>query len=676
MNKRFYARLAARNLRKNSRSYGPFLLAGALTVCMFYIILALAVDTGLQSMTGAVTIQIVIRYGVVVVGLFAVIFLFYTNSFLIKRRKREFGLYNVLGLEKKHLAKVIAFETLYVAGLSMGLGLVLGLALNKLLLLVVAKILGVPAPLGFTLGPRMLIWVIGVTAALFGVIFLSIFLFSIRQVYVARPVELLQSEHAGEREPRAKWLIALAGLACLGAGYYIAVATTDVIQAMFLFFVAVVLVIIGTYLLFTAGSIALLKLLKNNKRYYYKTRHFTAVSGMMYRMKQNAVGLANICILSTMVLVMISGTSCLMLGMESSLRTSYPYDVNIPRSNDDTIGMVKKAVADAGIPAEGETEYDYMTFVAYKRPGGLETARDYTLDTNSPLCDVLVVDLEDYNRCTGQNYTLGPDEILLKVERTDYAGDTLELLGKTYTVKERVEHRVKSGELTFNLTSSWYIVVPDMEELERLDRALYDEQGFSEPYEQAVGEAHYMLSRFYGFDVPGHDDETALNARLAIRKAWNQAAEDESVDLAGTYEIRAWERQDFVSLYGSLFFLGMFLGLLFTMAAILIIYYKQMSEGRDDRERFQIMQKVGMSRLEVKRTIHEQVLIMFFLPLLTAGLHTGFAFPILNRVLALFNLAGTNFYIWCVLGTFGVFAALYAAVYLLTARTYYRLVST
>lgn len=672
MNKGFYARLAARNLRKNARSYGPFLLASVLTVCMFYIISALAVDPGLASMTGATTIQIVIRYGVVVVGLFAVIFLFYTNSFLIKRRKREFGLYNVLGLEKKHLAKVIAFETAYIAGLSLALGLVLGLALNKLLLLVVAKILGVEAPLGFSVS----LWAAGVTAVLFGAIFLLIFLFSIRQVYVARPVELLQSEHAGEREPRAKWLIALVGLACLGAGYYIAITTTNVLQAMFLFFVAVVLVIIGTYLLFTAGSIALLKLLKNNKRYYYKTRHFTAVSGMMYRMKQNAVGLANICILSTMVLVMISGTSCLMLGMEQSLRTSYPYDVNIPRSNDDTIAMVKKAVAEAGIPAEGETEYDYMTFVAYQRPGGLETTRDYTLDTSSPLCDVLVVDLDDYNRCTGQSYTLGPDEILLKVERTDYDGDTLELLGKTYTVKEQVEPRVKSGELTFNLTSSWYIVVSDMGELERMERASYDAQGSPEPYEKAVGEAHYMLSRFYGFDVPGHDEETALNARLAIRKAWNAAAEDESVDLLGTYEIRAWERQDFVSLYGSLFFLGMFLGLLFTMAAILIIYYKQMSEGRDDRERFQIMQKVGMSRLEVKRTIHEQVLIVFFLPLVTAGLHTGFAFPILNRVLALFNLAGTNFYIWCVLGTFGVFAALYAAVYLLTARTYYRLVST
>ena len=676
MNKHLYARLAARNLRKNARSYGPFILAAVLTVAMFYIILALSVDEGLQSMAGAVTIQLIMRYGVVVVGLFAVIFLFYTNSFLIKRRKREFGLYNVLGLEKKHLAKVITFETLYVAALSVALGLVLGLALNKLMMLLVARILGVEAPLGFTIGPGTLLWVIGVTAALFGAIFLAIFLYSVRQVYVARPVELLLSEHAGEREPRAKWLMAIIGLACLGAGYYISVTTTDVLQAVFLFFVAVVLVIIGTYLLFTAGSVALLKLLRNNKRYYYKTRHFTAVSGMMYRMKQNAVGLANICILSTMVLVMISGTSCLMLGMEQSLRTSYPYDVNIPRSNDDTIAMVKNAVADAGITAENETEYDYITFTAYQRPGGLEVTRDYTIDTSASLCDVLVVDLDDYNRCTGQDYALGPDEILLKVERTDHAGDTLELLGKTYTVKEWVEPRVKSGELTFNLTSSWYIVVSDKAELERLVRADFDALNAVQGGEMTVGEAQHLLGRYYGFDVPGHDDDTALRARLAIRQAWNAASEDGSVDLAGTYEIRAWERQDFVSLYGSLFFLGMFLGLLFTMAAILIIYYKQMSEGRDDRERFQIMQKVGMSRAEVKRTIHEQVLIVFFLPLVTAGMHTGFAFPILNRVLALFNLAGTNFYVWCVLGSFGAFAALYAVVYALTARTYYKLVST
>ena len=670
MNARFLSRLARQNLRKNARSYGPFLLAAVLTVCMFYIISSLAVDPGLQSMTGATTIQIVIRYGMVVVGLFAVIFLFYTNSFLIKRRKREFGLFNVLGLEKKHLAGVIAFETLYVAIVSLGLGLLLGVALDKLLLLIVAKILGVAAPMGFFVS----LWVVAVTAALFGGIFLLIFLYSIRQVYVARPVELLQAEHAGEREPKAKWLLALVGAGCLGAGYYIAVTTTDVLQAIFLFFVAVVLVIIGTYLLFTAGSVALLKLLKKNKRYYYKTRHFTAVSGMMYRMKQNAVGLANICILSTMVLVMVSGTSCLMLGMESALHERYPYDMNISRSDEATIELCKKAVADAGIVPENETEYSYVTCAAYSVPGGLDVTVDYTLDTESNLADVMVTDLADYNRCTGQDYDLAPGEILLKTARTDYAGDTLELLGRTYTVKERVEPMVKYGNMTANLTESWYIVVADRAELEQINEALSVEKGVAQSAQYQL-DGDYKLRRFYGFDVAGHDEETALNARLAIRAAWNKAQEDESVDLAGTYECRAWERQDFVSLYGSLFFLGMFLGLLFTMAAILIIYYKQMSEGRDDRERFQIMQKVGMSRLEVKRTIQAQVLIVFFLPLVTAGVHTGFAFPILNRVMTLFNLMSTRFYLWCVLGVFVLFAALYAVVYSLTARTYYRLVS-
>ncbi len=673
MNKRFYARLARRNLQKNIRSYGPFLLACVLTVCMFFIILALSVSPSLQSMTGANTIQVVIRYGVIVVGLFAVIFIFYTNSFLIRRRKREFGLFNVLGLEKKHLARVIALETLYVALISVGLGLVLGVALAKLLLLTVAKILGIAAPTGFFAGPRLLAATIGITAAFFAGIFLLIFLYSIRQVYVARPVELLQSEHAGEREPKAKWLIALIGLACLAAGYYIAVTTTDVIQALFLFFVAVVLVIAGTYLLFTAGSVALLKLLKKNKRYYYKTRHFTAVSGMMYRMKQNAVGLANICILSTMVLVMISGTSCLMLGMDAALYERYPYDMNISHSDEATIELSKKAVADAGIVPENEAEYSYVNFAAYSQPDGLLVTTDYTFNTESALCDVLVTDLDDYNRCTGQEYDLAPGEILLKVERMKYASDTLELLGRTYTVKEQVEDMVRYGLMTANLTSTCYIVVPDREALTALAAAIASEDVRSS--EQYRVDGLYTMQRFYGFDVAGHDEKTALAARLAVRAAWNEALEDEGSDLAGTYECRAWERQDFVSLYGSLFFLGIFLGLLFTMAAILIIYYKQMSEGRDDRERFQIMQKVGMSRLEVKRTIQAQVLIVFFLPLVTAGLHTAFAFPIINRVLALFNLMSSGFYLWCVLGSFGAFAVIYAVVYALTARTYYRLVS-
>ncbi len=668
MNKGFYSRLARQNLRKNARAYGPFILAAVLTVAMFYIILALAVDPNMESMTGAATIQIVLRYGVIVVGLFAVIFLFYTNSFLLKRRQREFGLFNVLGMEKRHLVKVIGWETLYIFLLSLTLGLIVGLALNKALFLVVAKILGVTAPMGFLLSPRLLGVVLAVTAGLFGAIFLFIFLFGVRRVYVARPVELLQAEHAGEREPRAKWLMAALGLACVGAGYYISIATTNVLQAMLLFFVAVVLVIIGTYLLFTAGSIAMLKILKNNKRYYYKTRHFTAVSGMMYRMKQNAVGLANICILSTMVLVMISGTSCLMLGMEKSLSERYPCDVNIPLTNAETIEMVKKAVADAGIQPEGEVWYEYVSFAAHRTEKGLDPTRDYSFDTNDQdlLADVMAVDLEDYNRITGQDYTLAPDEILLRVDRAEYTADTLTLHGKTYTVKAQVTEMMKNGDATANLTSTWYIVVADREELVRIAAA-----------EQATGGgmADGQPHQYYGFEVPGHDEDTALAARKAIRAAWAKASDDGTVDLAGTYEIRAWERQDFVSIYGSLFFLGMFLGLLFTMAAILIIYYKQMSEGRDDRERFQIMQKVGMSRLEVKRTIQSQVLIVFFLPLLIAGLHTGFAFPIINRVLAIFSLVGTDFYIWCVLGSFGAFAALYAVVYALTARTYYKLVS-
>ncbi len=670
MNSRFFSRLAGQNLRKNSRAYGPYILACVITVAMFYIILSLGSNPDVKSMTGAETVQIILRYGVVVVGLFAVIFLFYTNSFLIKRRKREFGLFNVLGLEKKHLAKVIGLETVYAGLLSLILGLVFGIALDKLLFLVVARILGVAPPLGFFVSPLA----IGVTAALFAAIYLLIYLNSIRQVYVARPVELLQSEHAGEREPRAKWFMALLGLTCLGGGYYIAIATTDVIQAMFMFFVAVVLVIVGTYLLFTAGSIAFLKLLRANKRYYYKTKHFTAVSGMMYRMKQNAVGLANICILSTMVLVMISGTSCLMLGMETSLMERYPFDVNISRSNAGTIELVQKAVADAGIRPEGEVRYAYIAFAALQGTDSLDVTTDYTYDTDTAarFADVLVTDLDDYNQATGQSMTLAPDEILLKVDRAEYGADTLDLLGRTYAVKEQVQPMVKNGNLTANLSTSWYIVVADMEELGRIGAALAASGDVAGSEQYQIG-GDYQLREFYGFDVA--DDETALEARLAIRAAWQEAAEDGSVDLAGTYECRAWERQDFVSLYGSLFFLGMFLGLLFTMAAILIIYYKQISEGRDDRERFQIMRKVGMSRQEVKRTIHAQVLTVFFLPLVTAGLHTGFAFPIINRVLTLFNLRGTDFYLWCVLVTFGVFAALYAVVYALTARTYYRIVS-
>ncbi len=672
MNKHLYGRLARQNLRKNFRSYGPFLLASILTVAMFYILCSLSVNPGLEGTFGGGTLGVVLALGTCVVGLFAVVFLFYTNSFLVKQRKREFGLFNVLGMEKRHLAKVIGLETLYAALISILLGLGTGMALDKAMYLLVSRLIGVPVSLGFFLSWKVML----ATAGLFAAIFALIYLNSLRQVYVARPVELLQAEHAGEREPKAKWLLALIGLACLGAGYYISITTTDVLQAMFLFFVAVVLVIVGTYLLFTAGSVAMLKLLKKNRRYYYKTRHFTAVSGMIYRMKQNAVGLANICILSTMVLVMVSGTACLMLGMEGTLRSAYPYDVANDYGNAETGDMMRRALTDAGFTIENEARYTYMDAAAYRTGDDFSMYMPENITSWEEFCELFIVDLEDYNAVLGQSESLAPGEILLHIERGGaIQTDAITLFGRTYTIQKQTDLTIPYSGMLTNINNAYCLVVADMDELRALDRARYEQlYGMNtdmEPYQPAYSE----IEMYSGFDIAGGLDEE-LRAHEVIERAWSDAAQEGSgVRLAGSYNIRGWERQFFVQLYGGLFFLGMFLGLLFTMAAILIIYYKQMSEGRDDRERFQIMQKVGMSRLEVRRTIRSQVLTVFFLPLAAAGVHMAFAFPILYRVLRMMSMYQTGTFLWCVLGAFGTFAALYAVVYSLTARTYYKLVS-
>lgn len=447
MVKNLYARLAFNNLKKNRKIYLPYILTCIVTVLMFYMIHSLSVNESITTMHGGKTIQYSLSYGTIIVGIFAVIFLFYTNSFIIKRRKKEFGLYNILGMEKRHIGVVLIFETLYISLISISIGLLLGIILDKLMYLIIAFILHANYGINFFISWKSIL----VTFALFAAIYIGIYIFSFIRVQISQPIGLLKGENIGEKEPKTRLVMALIGLLCLTLGYICAVFTKNAIAAIELFFIAVILVIIGTYFLFAAGSIALLKILKHNKKFYYKTNHFTSVSGMIYRMKQNAIGLASICILFTMLLVTISTTTSFMIGKN-----------------------------DMG--------------------------------------------------------------------------------------------------------------------------------------------------------------------------------------------------NDFMSIYGGMFFLGVYLGTLFLMAMILIIYYKQISEGYEDKKRFEIMQKVGMSYAEVKKSISAQILIVFFLPLIMAGIHVAFAFPMINLILDIVGLTNTKLFVFCSLGCFVFFSIIYVIVYLLTAKVYYRIV--
>lgn len=660
MNKLFYPRLAASGLKKNRRLYIPYLLTCIFTVAMFYIVKSLSLNPGLSDMVGDATMTFTMKFGCVVIGLFALIFLFYTNSFLMKQRKKEFGLFHILGMEKHHLYRLIAWENLYAAIFTLTAGLLFGIAMDKAMFLLVSRMIGGEIPLGFFLSPRAVVE----TIVLFLGIYTLIFLNALRQIKTANPIELLHAGNMGEKEPKAKWFMAILGLLCTGAGYYFAITTENPVTSLFLVFVAVILVVIGTYLLFTAGSIALLKVLKSHKGYYYKTRHFISVSGMIYRMKQNAVGLANICILSTGVLLMVACTTSLMVGMEDIIRSRYPNQLALYADDEnletagEAVEAVKQLQKESGIEATQEMEYRYLAFSSVLQGDTFVVTRDGKLTEMDAITNLMFVPLEDYNQTTGENKELKPGEVLLYSNRTEYKHPGMKLFDRNYVIKERLKSFPGNGIIAANIANTQFIVMPNMEDIQEL----YEKQ------KEILTDIAGNIRIYYGFDTNAKEKE-----QEELQKAvYNLMAKN---GYHGTMESSVNARQSFMGIYGGLFFIGIFLGLLFVMATVLIIYYKQISEGYDDKERFAIMQKVGMSREEVKASIRSQVVTVFFLPLITAGIHVAAAFPMFNKILILMNMENTEMYAVCTGICFLVFAVMYVVIYSIIARTYYRIVS-
>lgn len=667
MSKGFYTKLAADNIKKNAKTYIPYIITCIITAAMFYIINSLSNNEKIHDIYGGETIITTLGFGTYIVAIFAFIFLFYTNSFLMKRRKKEFGIFNILGMEKRHLSKVLMLENIYVVILSLVLGITVGIALDKVMFLIIQKMLGVEYSLGFYISWKSM----RNTVLLFGVIFLCIYLNSLRQIHLAKPVELLQGGNVGEKEPKTKWFMAILGVICLAIGYYISITSENPMQSLGLFFIAVILVILGTYFLFIAGSIALLKILRKNKGYYYKTKHFISVSGMIYRMKQNAVGLANICILSTMVLVMVSSTSSLVVGMNDLLETRYPYDIAVysediyNEKNAETVERVQKLIKDSNADVKNEEEYSYIDFSMLKNKNKFyypENANGVSLADLNKINSILMISLDDYNNIRSSNETLNENEIIVCSRRKEYEYSTLNLFDTEYKVKKSTKECIKNGPFASNsLTEGIQIVVKDKSIIDDINR--YIKENIDEDDNEDA-----MVKQLHGFDINGSDD-----SKKALHNDIKKLLKEN--DFKGEAECRQAQREAFKGLYGGMFFLGIFLGSIFTMATILIIYYKQISEGYEDKERFRIMQNVGMSHTEVKRSIHSQIMTVFFMPLILAGIHVAFAFPIVKRILMMLNLLNTNLYIICTIGCFLAFAVIYATIYLLTAKIYYRIVS-
>ena len=655
----FYIRLALNNIRKNGKIYFPYILTCAVTVMMYYMVKSLSLNPGISQLTGAHTIAYTMDLGARIIGLFALIFLFYTNSFLMKRRKKEFGLFNILGMEKKHLAIVLFLESLVIVMISLGMGFVFGMALDKLMFLVLTKVIGGGVTLGFFISAAA----VRTTVVHFCVIFLIIYMKSVLTIGLSKPIELIRGGSVGEREPKAKWALALLGAIMLGVAYYLALTIKNPVASLNAFFIAVLLVIIATYLLFTAGSIAVLKLMRKNKRFYYKAKHFISVSGMIYRMKQNAVGLGNICILSTMVLVTVSSTTSMMVGLDDIQHTRYPNNICIysretdDARNDEIVKMVDNICYEMGVPVSYKTRYSYMDFSVVQFGDTFETD-DSNIDTLAAMSAIRVlifVPLSDYNTFAGEDYELGEHDMLIYSSREKYTEPVMHLFDEEWRIAERLEEYATNGVAESNIASSYYCIVRD-EDYDALTETATRELGvYCHPFV------------YYGLDMKT-DKATEQELYDRIR------GELYAYGFNGYAESRQAEWNTSIGVYGGLFFLGIFLGILFIMAAVLIIYYKQISEGYDDRERFIIMRKVGMTQTETKSTIRSQVLTVFFLPLIAAGIHVAVAFPMISQILALLNMTNVNLYLICTAVCFLTFAGMYVLVYSLTARTYYKII--
>lgn len=685
----FFLKLARSNISKNRRFFLPRILSEAGLLCVFYIVFTLRTDERILQLRGGQYIEVFMSIGTAVMMLLSVILLFYINSFLMKQRKREFGVYNILGLEKRHICRVLFHETALSSLASVVLGLAMGTLFYKLCSLLICQLLNAEIILGFY-------FINAKSLALSGAFFLvlDVVSYGVNCVTIARlkPVEMLSSANVGEREPKVKWPLLVLGLLALGGGYYISLTTQNPLKALVLFFVAVILVIIGTYFLFVAGSIFVLKALKKNKRFYYNKKHMPAVSGLLYRMKQNAVGLASIAILATGVLVMISTTVSLYAGAEETVKRNFPQDYylsarylqwsdegqllhseDMPRET--LLRAVEQGAEKNGLTIKEMDFQEYLTvsYIYENDTLTCERVSGNAADNLKGLSVITYITEEMYRSLGGEALNLAKDEIAvcpMDIRQSGFDRPTLTIGEDTYQIKTTIPLFPISSGMEAAATNSYGIVVED----ESVLAHLYDQQ--KQVYGDAASDytrriAASFAGRGANGDV-GEKLERDVEAYLKEAAFPQQQEPGEGMTITGN---TVWgARESVTAMCGALLFLGIILGLVCLFATVLIVYYKQISEGYEDRARFQIMQKVGMSRREVKSTINSQVLLVFFLPLVVAGMHLAFAFPILEKVLHILLLSSTSLFVVCSLVTFGVFAAVYTLIYTATARTYYKIV--
>ena len=670
MHKGIFSRLAKQNIRNNKSTYIPYMITCIFCIAMIYMMEFLRDCPTLdQAVRQADEVRMIVFTGEIVVEIFCIIFLIYSNSFLMKRRQKEIGLYNILGLERNHIGIVMFLETIITSIGSLAGGIAAGIIGSKLALLLLLKLLHIPSVLGFYISVK------GIFTCLFmfGIVFLMILFLNLAKIHLSRPVELLRGNNTGEKEPAAKWLMALIGFICLGAGYYLAVMTESPIKAITIFLLAVILVMAGTYLLFTAGSIVILKFLRRRKSFYYRTGNFISISGMLYRMKQNAIGLASICILSTGVLLMISMTVSIYFGMNDIMLNRYPYDVDMSVTSiseeecQTAIEAFEKAIADNKVPVEKSVEEIYLDIVCSKNGDQILIKPTNTIRNSDSVLVLSLLDQAEYERLTGISANLNDGEIFAWYPSA-VQKDSVTVDEKEFTVKKWMDKNpLTCGEDAVSDNAVLVVTDEDFKKFDEMRTEMY--KGVSSA---PAGED---LTLHLGLDITGSETD-----KIDFGTPVMETVKD--LKKSGGLSENAWiisgiRQQEYESYYadnGSLLFIGIFLGSLFLMGTAMIIYYKQISEGYEDQKRFEIMQKVGLSRREVRSSVRRQILMVFFLPLLMAMLHITMAFPMIRRLLLLFGMTNTKLFIGCTAGTVLIFAVVYGLIYLMTARSYYHIV--
>lgn len=669
----FYSKFALNNLVKNKRFIVPYVLSAIFTIMSFYILSSLAFGDNLNKLpNGIEATKQVLSLGIIVIAIFSTIFLFYTYSFLVKRRVKEFGLYSVLGMTKKQIAKILVLETIFIAVTTIVLGIGLGIIFDKLMLLVLLKLFSATVTFGFSITPIAIVF----SVLLFGGIFFLLLLYTVIKIARLRIVALLKDENKGEKEPKARWILAIIGLALIGYGYYTAQTVQNPIKALTVFFFAVVAVIIGTYLVFMAVSITVLKIMKNNKNFYYKPKNFISVSGLLYRMKRNAVGLANICILSTMVLVTMGSTSALYAGMEKSYNERFPRQLMIAgyHSTSDKLkeieNNVKVAAKEAGTEVQDLVSYNSVPMIGRL----IDDKFNFEANLGVDLANVkmiVVLQLKDYNKFANKNKTLESNEIFLHVDKKgEYNNNTISLNGLEYKVKEKLaEFPGTIGSDSANIIDTYYVIVKDNKEAEKIAAKL--EEKYAELNKQdaakrgiSIATGAPTVQNYIAFNIKDTDREAK------VIESFKKLEKGESVSIEGKEE----NKLTFRGVFASFLFIGVFISFIFVISQVVIMYYKQISEGYEDKGNFEIMRKVGITDKQIKQSIRSQVLLIFFSPLIIATLHTIVAYPFIEKILRLFLITDNSIFLQALAVTIVVFAIFYLIVYAITSKIYYRII--